>query len=129
MCTMSSSRRMRLHRRRNLRWPRRRRMPINTPPAEDYLRILPEIIMTIAGTLIMILQVLLPEEKPKSSLGHLSLIAFLAALVGALYSSNFQGTGFSGMIVIDGYATFFRLLVIGVGILSVLSAYQYLSRE
>ncbi len=104
-------------------------MPINTPPAEDYLRILPEIIMTVAGTLIMILQVLLPEEKPKSSLGHFSLIAFLAALVGALYSSNFAGTGFSGMIVIDGYATFFRVLVIGVGILSVLSAYQYLSRE
>jgi NADH-quinone oxidoreductase subunit N len=104
-------------------------MPINTPPAEDYLRVLPEIIMTLAGTLIMILQVLLPEEKPKSSLGHLSLIAFLAALVGALYSSNFVGTGFSGMIVIDGYATFFRVLVIGVGILSVLTAYQYLSRE
>ncbi len=104
-------------------------MPINTPPLDDYIRILPEIIMTVAGTLIMILQVLMPEEKPKSSLGNLSLIAFIAALGGALYASNYTGTGFSGMIVVDGYATFFRVLVIGVGILSVLTAYQYLSRE
>ena len=55
-------------------------MPVNTPPFGDYLRFLPEIIMTVAGTLIMVLQVLMPESKPKSSLGHVSLVAFAIAL-------------------------------------------------
>src|ERR1017187_9270070 len=33
------------------------------------------------------------------------------------------------MLVVDGFATFFRLLVIGVGILTVLASYRYLARE
>ena len=104
-------------------------MPINAPPAADYLRFLPEIIMTVAGTLIMVLEVLMPEDKPKSSLGHLSLVAFLIALWAAINANGIQGTAFTGMLIIDGYTTFFRALVIIVGILSVLCAYQYLNRE
>ena len=104
-------------------------MPVNTPPFGDYLRFLPEIIMTVAGTLIMVLQVLMPESKPKSSLGHVSLVAFAIALWATINANSVQGTAFSGMLIIDGYATFFRVLVIGVGILSVLCAYQYLTRE
>jgi len=104
-------------------------MPINMPPLDDYIRFLPEIIMTVAGTLIMVLQVLMPEAKPKSSLGNISLIAFIVSLWAAVYAYAYEGTAFSGMIVIDGYATFFRVLVIVVGILSVLCAYQYLTRE
>src|SRR5260370_29596082 len=33
------------------------------------------------------------------------------------------------MLIVDGFATFFRVLVIGVGILTVLSSSQYLRRE
>ncbi len=104
-------------------------MPINTPPLDDYIRFLPEIIMTVAGTLIMVLQVLMPESKPKSALGHLSLIAFAVALWATIFAYDRPGSAFSGMLIIDGYATFFRALVVCAGILSVLSAYQYLSRE
>src|ERR1700681_139860 len=109
--------------------PRRRPMLVNTPPLGDYIRFLPEIVMTVAGTLIMVLQVLMPESKPKSSLAHLSLVAFAIALWAAINANSVQGTAFSGMLIVDGYATFFRALVIGVGILSVLCAYQYLTRE
>jgi len=104
-------------------------LPVNTPPLADYIRFLPEIIMTMAGTLIMVLQVLMPESKPKSSLGHLSLVAFAISLWAAINANTVQGAAFSGMLIIDSYATFFRALVIGVGILSVLCAYQYLNRE
>jgi NADH-quinone oxidoreductase subunit N len=33
------------------------------------------------------------------------------------------------MLIVDGFATFFRVLVIGVGILTVLSSYRFLARE
>jgi NADH-quinone oxidoreductase subunit N len=104
-------------------------MPVNAPPLDDYIRFLPEIIMTVAGTLIMVLQVLMRESKPKSSLGHLSLFAFVAAMAATFFADYHRGHAFSNMLTVDGYATFFRALVIGVGILSVLSAYQYLNRE
>jgi NADH-quinone oxidoreductase subunit N len=104
-------------------------MPASAPPLDDYIRFLPEIIMTVAGTLIMVLQVLMRESKPKSSLGHLSLFAMLAALAATFYADCHRGHAFSNMLTVDGYATFFRALVIGVGILGVLCAYQYLNRE
>jgi NADH-quinone oxidoreductase subunit N len=33
------------------------------------------------------------------------------------------------MLMVDGFATFFRILVLGVGVLTVLSSYRYLNRE
>ena len=104
-------------------------MPVNfAPTATDYLRFLPEIIMILAGTLIMLIEPLLGDRK-KEGLSFLTVIAFLAALVAAVLANNNPGTSFSKMLVVDGFATFFRVLVIGVGILTVLCSAQYLKRE
>jgi NADH-quinone oxidoreductase subunit N len=98
------------------------------PSGDDYLRILPEIIMTAAGTLIMVAEPLLGERK-RTAFESISLIAFFAALVAAIRANSLPGLSFSNMLIVDGFATFFRVLVIGVGILSVLSSAQYLKRE
>ena len=104
-------------------------MPVNfAPSATDYLRFLPEIIMIVAGTLIMFIEPLLGEKR-KEGLSFLTVIAFLAALVAAVMANNDPGTAFSKMLIVDGFATFFRVLVIGVGILTVLCSTQYLKRE
>ena len=104
-------------------------MPVNfAPSAVDYLRFLPEIIMILAGTLIMLIEPLLGERK-KEGLSFLTVIAFLAALVAAVMANSNPGASFSKMLVVDGFATFFRVLVIGVGILTVLCSAQYLKRE
>jgi NADH-quinone oxidoreductase subunit N len=104
-------------------------MPVNFAPSmADYLRFLPEIIMIVAGTLIMLIEPLLGERK-KEGLSSLTVVAFLAALVAAVMANNNPGTSFSKMLVVDGFATFFRVLVIGVGILTVLCSAQYLKRE
>ena len=39
------------------------------------------------------------------------------------------GLSFSNMLIVDGFATFFRVLVIAVGIFTILSSTQYLKRE
>src|SRR5712692_1178619 len=104
-------------------------MPVNfMPSGEDYLRFLPEIVMTAIGTLIMLLEPLTSERK-KSRFGFLSLAAFAAALAAAVAANNLPGKAFSNMLIIDGFATFFRVLVIGVGILAVLCSSQYFKRE
>src|SRR5580704_14104071 len=104
-------------------------MPVNfAPTGTDYFRILPEIIMTIGGTLIMLIEGFLGENK-KRNLSALTLVVFLAALVAAVVANGSPGLSFSNMLIVDGFATFFRVLVIVVGILSVFSAVQYLKRE
>jgi NADH-quinone oxidoreductase subunit N len=105
-------------------------MPANfLPTTEDYLRFLPEIILTLGGMLIMLLEPLLGDEDKKSNLSALTLAAFLGALVAAFLANGNPGTSFSNMLIVDGFATFFRVLVISVGMLTIFSSAQYLRRE
>src|SRR5580658_5805385 len=104
-------------------------MPVNfTLAAAEYLRFLPEIVLIVAGTLLMVLDVVLRKQSRNIS-GHISIVALLAAMAAAVIAYSSPGPAFSGMLIVDGFATFFRVLVIGVGILTVLSSYRFLERE
>ena len=98
------------------------------PHAIDYLRFLPEILLSIAGIAIMMLEVL-TSERQKNSLGVLSLIGIVAAFIANLFAYADRGPAFHNMIVIDGYGTFFRALVLVVGFLCILPSFHYLQRE
>jgi len=98
------------------------------PPAVEILRVLPEIILTLSGTLIMVLEPL-TGERPKTFLGFTALAALVAAMFASALAFAQPGEAFSGMVVVDGFATFFRLVVLGAGVLTVLSSYQFLTRE
>jgi len=92
----------------------------------DLIRFLPEIILTVMGTVLMVLDPVL-HKRSSNAFGHLSLLALAAALVGAVYAYGTPGPAFGGMLVVDGFATFFRVLVIGVGILTILPSYRFLA--
>ncbi|HEX5228881.1 MAG TPA: NADH-quinone oxidoreductase subunit N [Bryobacteraceae bacterium] len=105
-------------------------MPVNfMPTGVDYIRILPEIILTVAGTIIMLIEGLIGSENKKTNLSIFTFVAFVAAMVAAVAANSYPGLSYSNMFIVDGFATFFRVLVIGVGMLSLLSATQYLKRE
>ena len=103
-------------------------MPIANflPTNVDYARFLPELILTVAGVLIMFLEALRSECR-RTNAGLVAILALVLALPAALMSSS--GPAFQGMLVIDGMATFFRTLVIVVGLLVVFSSTDYLRRE
>jgi NADH-quinone oxidoreductase subunit N len=98
------------------------------PSADDLLRFSPEIILTIAGILLMVLDPLFAKRLPKL-FGHLSILALLLAIAGAAGANSVPGSSFSNLLVVDGFGTFFRFLVLGIGILSVLASYRYLDLE
>ncbi len=104
-------------------------MPTDFLPAPaEYLRILPEIILCVAGTLLMVLNPLV--RKPSSSIyGTISILAMLAAIAASVYANGIPGAAFSSMLVIDGFATFFRILVISIGVIVVLGSFRFLARE
>ncbi len=104
-------------------------MPANYfPAANDYLRFAPELILTIGGTLMMILDPLFARKLPRM-FGHLSILLLIVAIAGAAGAYTVPGHAFSDLLVVDGFATFFRVLVLSIGILAVLSSYKYLDRE
>lgn len=105
-------------------------MPANfLPSAAEYVRILPELILTIAGVIIMLLEGMRDENEESSLIPGVTLLALIAALGAAMFAYTDPGTAFQGMIVVDGFATFFRVLVIVVGILAFLTSGAYLERE
>jgi NADH-quinone oxidoreductase subunit N len=103
-------------------------MPANFASAADLIRFLPEILLTIFGTLLMVLDPIL-HRRSSHAFGHLSLVALLGALGASVYAYTQAGTAFGGMLIVDGFATFFRVLVIVVGILTVLASYRFLERQ
>ncbi|MGI8988472.1 MAG: NADH-quinone oxidoreductase subunit N [Bryobacteraceae bacterium] len=104
-------------------------MPANPwPSSEEMLRFLPEIILTVIATLLMVLDPFLGPRRPKM-FGNVSILALLAAMAASIYAFTMPGPAFSGMLTVDGFATFFRVLVIGVAMLAIFSSYKFLDRE
>jgi NADH-quinone oxidoreductase subunit N len=98
------------------------------PSGAEYFRIMPELILTLMATLIMLLEAVLPEGK-KGIFSKISVAAFAAALWAAVVAYANPGPAFQSMLIVDGFATFFRVLVIVVGLLTVLCSTQYLRGE
>src|SRR5579863_1350737 len=95
------------------------------PSGADMQRFAPEIILSLAGTFLMVLDPLMAKRFPKL-FGHLSILALIAAIFGAVGAYGVAGMAFSNLLIVDGFATFFRVLVISIGILTVLASYRYL---
>jgi NADH-quinone oxidoreductase subunit N len=102
-------------------------MPVNFNTA-DLIRFLPEIILALAGTLLMVLDPVI-RRRDSYAFGHLSILSLLAALGGSICAYGQAGPAFGGMLVIDGFGTFFRALAVTVGILTVLASYRFLTRQ
>src|SRR5579863_4097041 len=80
------------------------------------------------GTLLMVLDPVL-HKRSSHAFGHLGILALVAGIAGAVYGYGNGGPAFGGMLVVDGFATFFRVLVMVVGILTILPSYRFLDRQ
>lgn len=97
------------------------------PQTADYVRILPELVLSIFGMTLMLLDPLLEDRRSRSISGILALIGSLAALGATWIQSQSPGYGFSNMVRVDSFSTFFHLLIIAITVIVVLSSYEYLS--
>ena len=80
-------------------------MPDNFVPTNiDYIRILPEIILTVTGLLVMFLEAILKESQ-KRIFAPLALLGLVAAMAGAITANSNPGVSFNDMVVVDGFAT------------------------
>lgn len=105
-------------------------MPVNftAPPAVDYIRFLPEILLTGFAIILMVLEPL-TGARAKRYMGRIALVGLSGALAGAAWAGLLGGEAFAGMIVVDGFASFFRVLCIAAGILVALASINFMRRE
>lgn len=97
------------------------------PHASDYLRFLPEILLSVFGIVIMMLEAV--ARGKRTYLGVLSLAGIAVAFAANVWAYTDRGPAFQMMIVVDGYGTFFRGLVLAAGFLCILGSLSYLERE
>src|SRR3982074_2708101 len=96
------------------------------PQGADYMRILPELVLSIFGMLIMVVDPLLDEDNSHQTLGTIALIGTLAALVSTFWMAQYPGTAFWNMVRVEGFSVFFHVLVIAIAAVVILSSFEYL---
>ncbi|MGE5735820.1 MAG: NADH-quinone oxidoreductase subunit N [Acidobacteriota bacterium] len=102
-------------------------LPQTLPHAADYIRVLPEIILSIFGMLVMVLEPVFDERRSQKSLGAIALVGSLAAIAASIYQSQYAGFAFWNMVRVDSFSVFFHVLVTMIGAVVILSSYEYMA--
>src|SRR5580704_14439875 len=96
------------------------------PQAVDYIRILPELVLSVFGIIIMLLDPLVDERRSQRTLGFIALIGSLAAVAATYYQSQYPGLGFSNMVQVDAFSTFCHYLIIAITVVAILTSFEYM---
>lgn len=97
------------------------------PQSTDYIRILPELVLSVFGMIVMLLDPLVDEEKSRRSLGVIALLGTLAGLAATWYMSQSPGFAFFNMVQVDSFSVFFHFLIIAVAAVIILISYEYMA--
>jgi NADH-quinone oxidoreductase subunit N len=99
------------------------------PQGVEYVRIVPEIVLSLFGMAIMVLEPLVDEHRSQKLLGLIALIGSLAAIAATLYQSQFPGLGFWGVVKVYGFSTFFHVLITAITAVVILSSFEYMQAQ
>jgi NADH-quinone oxidoreductase subunit N len=93
-------------------------------------RILPEVILTITGVLVMLVDAALPKATHRRPLGWAAAFGVTFALWASLAQLSMPaGTAFSGSVQTDSFSVFFHVLICGIVLASLLLSLDTLPRE
>jgi len=85
------------------------------------LRILPEVVLTITGVLVMLLDAALAPAKSRRPLGWVAAFGTMAALWASLFQLSLPaGTAFYNTVQTDAFSVFFHVLICGIVLVALL---------
>jgi len=98
------------------------------PPLQDLYRIGPEIILSLFGMLIMLIDPFVPAGR-KRSMGWLGFAGTLVALASLRWAFLNRGSAYSDLFRMDTFSLFVHGIVIAVAALAILGSFDYLDSE
>jgi len=93
-----------------------------------FLPALPEIFLAVAGMALLMLGVFRGDGSTRM-VGQLTVLAFACAAALVLVGGGERAVTFNGLFVVDGFAAFSKLLVLGGSAMAVLMAQGFIERE
>ena len=97
------------------------------PQGVDYVRILPELVLSLFGIVIMLLDPFVDEEKSQKTLGLIGFAGTIAGLASTWYMAQSPGPAFSKMVRVDSFSVFFHFLVIAIAAVVILTSFEYMA--
>ena len=97
------------------------------PQTAGYVRILPELVLSIFGIVVMLLEPLFDERRSQRTLGSIALIGSLVAIMASVFQAQNPGFAFWNMVRVDGFSVFFHVLVTTIAAVVILTSYEYMS--
>jgi NADH-quinone oxidoreductase subunit N len=98
--------------------------------SSDSLRILPEIILTLTGIVVMLIDASMPVGWLRRPLGWIAALGTTAALWSSLWQLNLPtGTGFFGTVETSPFTVFFHVLICAIVLVALLLALDTLPED
>jgi NADH-quinone oxidoreductase subunit N len=99
-------------------------------PVPDIYRILPELVLTLTGVAVMLLDAALPPGWPRRTLGWVAAIGTTLALWASLWQLSLPvGTGFYSTVETSPFTVFFHVLICGIVLVALLLALDALPED
>ena len=99
-------------------------------PVPDIYRILPEVILTLTGVAVMLIDASLPPALPRRNLGWIAAIGTTMALWASLWQLSLpQGTGFFSTVETSAFTIFFHVLICGIVLVALLLSLDTLPED
>lgn len=102
----------------------------------DYIRILPELVLTVFGIIVMMVDPLLKPGASRKGLGLLSLAGTAGSIAAAFCQlawmqrdPSFSSPGWFGMVRVDHFAVFFHMLIPAISAVCILASLEYLDAQ
>jgi NADH-quinone oxidoreductase subunit N len=95
-------------------------------PTVDYIRILPELVLSVFGIVIMLVDPVLPAKGNRKTMGAIALVGILTGLAAAAMQAQSHGDAFFGMVRVDAFSVFFHFVFLLVALVVVLASFNYL---
>jgi NADH-quinone oxidoreductase subunit N len=99
-------------------------------PVPDIYRILPEVVLTVTGVVVMLIDASLPAGTPRRSLGWVAAIGTTLALWASLWQLSLpQGTAFYSTVETSAFTIFFHVLICGIILVALLLSLDTLPED
>jgi NADH-quinone oxidoreductase subunit N len=99
-------------------------------PVPDIFRIMPEVILTVTGVVIMLIEASLPPSWPRRPLGWVAAIGTTLALWASLWQLSLpMGTGYFGTVETSPFTVFFHVLICGIVLVALLLSLDTLPED